>query len=148
MKHSNDKDAYNEDYKEHIRYNQKIAKAKNELKTRLPPRAFKKKELWELNKTKWQIMKINGAIAWRSFDLKTRGMGLYLLCLMGIMMIVMILPIVADSVTHELNKSKYQNALKTSCLDTTFYSWNFRACEDIDVRPFAKEAPEIRGNQV
>lgn len=135
MKFTSDKDAYTHDLKEHIVYNQKIARAKNELKSRLPPRAFRKKELWEMNKTKWQIMKINSAIAWRSFDLKTRGMGLYLICLMGIMLVITILPVVAESISYEMNKTKYREALKTSCLDVTFYSWNFKACEDIDVRP-------------
>lgn len=135
MRFKSDKDAYASDLKEHITYNQKIAKAKNDLRHRLPPRAFKRKELWQLNNSRKRQIKIIVNEAWRKFDLKTRGMGFYLLCLMGIMVIVMIVPHIAQYSAEQLNKTKYESALKTSCLDTQFYTWNFQACEDLDVRP-------------
>lgn len=135
MRFTTDKDAFDNDHKEHIAYNQKIAKAKNELRSRLPPRMLRKKELWTSNKTAWQIMKIEMSQAWRQFDTKTRGMGLYLLCLIGIMVIVMIIPMIAGFVTEQINKTKYRSALESSCLNEQFYTWNFPACEDINVRP-------------
>lgn len=129
--------------KEHISYNQKITRAKNDLRTRLPPRLLKKKELWTYNKTRWQIIKVNSKIIWRKFDLATRGMGLYLLCLMGIFIMITIIPLVFQYVSEELNKTKYREALKTSCVDMDFYKWNFQACEDIEIRP-----QQTRGNQI
>lgn len=142
MRFANDKEAFDNDRKEQITYQQKIARAKSELKNRLPARAFKRKELWEQNKTKWQIMKINAGVTWRQFDLKSRGMGFFLLCLMGMMIISMAIPYVIDGISTQLDKTKYSEALKTSCLNEQFYAWNFKACENISIRPYADTTPQ------
>lgn len=150
MKFTNDKEAFDSDRREQIHYQQKIARAKNELKKRLPPRAFKRKELWEQNRTKWQVIKIQANDAWRKFDLKTRGMGLMLVVLLGAMMIANFLPAIVMYSTEQMDKTKYNEALKTSCLNAQFYAWNFRSCENVNVRPFdsyTPQAPEIRGEQ-
>lgn len=135
MSFNPDKKAYDSDTKEHIEYIQRIARAKRELRNRIPKRLLKRKEIWEMNKTPYQVFKINAVETWRKFDLKTRGMGLYLVCLMGIMLIAVSISPILDFVMHESNKAKYANALKTACLEPSFYSWNFASCEDINVRP-------------
>jgi hypothetical protein len=155
MTFKNDKDAFHNDLKEYISYNQKIAKAKNELRSRLPPRLLKKKELWTYNKSRWEIIKINSRQAFRQFDNKSRGMGLFFILFLGIMIIVSIIPHVIAYTTEQINKSKYLEALKLSCVDMEFYRWNYPACEDIDTRPLKPSfspiepiEPEIKGDNV
>lgn len=142
-----DKEAFNHDRKEHIAYNQKISRAKIELRSRLPKRLLKRKELWVENKTRWQIFKIQFSITWRKFDLMTRGMGLMFVCLLGIMLIATMIPNIIGYFWEQLDKTKYSEALKTSCLNTTFYSWNFKQCENVDARPIIPDEKK-EGNQI
>lgn len=95
----------------------------------------RKEELWRVGKTKWQIFKINSAQAWRRFDIKTKGMGLWFVLFFGIMLISIIIPVILKSMEEFIDNAKYAESLKTACLKDMFYSLNFKACENIGVRP-------------
>lgn len=95
----------------------------------------KKKELWELNKTPYERFKINSKIAWRRFDTQTRGMGLILLLIFGIVLISPIISLIGNAINDYTNKNKYKEALATACLDKQFYAFHFEDCEDQGVRP-------------
>lgn len=95
----------------------------------------RKKELWRIGKSKWQIIKINSGQAWRRFDIKTKGMGLWFVMFFGIMMLTIIIPAIGRAVEEQLDNTKYAESLKTACLKDMFYALNFKTCENIGVRP-------------
>jgi len=130
-----DKEAFSRDLREDVAYRQKIIRAKNELRARLPPRMLKRKELWEMNKSKSEVMKINLTQAWRRFDTRSRGMGLMFVLMMSILIMMAIIPMIIDGVQYMFNEGKYREGLKTACLGDMFYSLNFKTCEDIGIRP-------------
>lgn len=95
----------------------------------------KKKELWEKDKTKWQIFKINATIAWRRFDTQTKGMGMFFVMIFGIMLVITSLPLISEVIMKQFQLQKFKTALETACPTMEFYSRNYKDCEEIGVRP-------------
>ena len=116
-------------------YRQKIYKAKSELMKRIPKRLKRKPELWEQDKTPLQITIINAKLRFAKFNRETHGMGFLMILLLGGLIILTIVDKVGDAIVLGINKDKYKDALSLSCPDIDFYAWNFRACEEIGVRP-------------
>lgn len=141
-------DIVKDDNREYNDYKQKIWRAQNSLRSRLPKRVLKRKELWEKDKTTYQRFKINAGVIWRRFNTQTHGFGM-IMVMIGIMSIVpMIIILTAMSNVYdsmsEINRTRYREGLELSCTNQDFYSWNFRACEDIEVRPLQ---PQIAPRQ-
>ena len=94
--------------------------------------------LWKRNKTRITQFKIHAGVAWRRFDTQTKGQGLFLCCFIGAIMLINLFGWIGGIITQSYNQSHYSNALKTFCIDKQFYSWNYKVCEDIGVRPSGK----------
>lgn len=75
----------------------------------------RKKELWELNKTPYQRFKINARIAWRRFDIQTRGMGLCLLCILGMMLVLTLLPPLVNYIFGNYEKKQQVEIIIGNC---------------------------------
>lgn len=97
---------------------------------------------WKRKLTTWQIFKINAKVAWRRFDTQTRGMGLLLVLIFGLLIVINVIEALAVYIAGYTDREKYASALETACLDSQFYSWNFRSCENVNIRPFETQ-PEI-----
>ena len=95
----------------------------------------KRKELWELNKTPIQKFKINARIAWRRFDIQTRGMGFVLVIIMVMMITINIIPLTLSKTLQSIESNNYKDSLTIACKDMQFYSLNFKTCEGVDSRP-------------
>lgn len=95
----------------------------------------KKKELWEENKTPLERFKINARVMWRRFDTQTRGMGLFFVLILAVVISSAIFPLAGQSIQRSIDNERYKTALITACINMDFYSWNYKQCEDIGVRP-------------
>lgn len=95
----------------------------------------RKKELWELNTTPIQRFRIRARIAWRRFDIQTRGMGFVFVIIMTMMVVVNVIPLTLSKTLQTIESNNYKDALQTACKDMQFYSLNFKTCEGIGVRP-------------
>ena len=91
--------------------------------------------LWKRDKSRIEIFKIQMRVAYRRFDTQTRGMGLTLLLLIGVIVVINLFSFVGMAIIDYYDHIKYSSALEKACLDQTFYSWNFKSCENIGVRP-------------
>lgn len=91
--------------------------------------------LWKKDKKRWEIIKIHAKTAYRRFDTQTKGMGALFIMLFSIMIIINLFPLFMVWIVEHDEKTKYADALKIACTDKSFYSLNFKSCENIEVRP-------------
>lgn len=95
----------------------------------------KKVELWERDLSPIAKFKINARIAWRRFDVQTRGMGFIFVLLIVVMIVINIMPLIFSKTITQMENQPFSEALSTACKDKDFYNLNFRSCETRGVRP-------------
>lgn len=94
--------------------------------------------LWKRGKPKIEQYKIHFGVLWRRFDTQTKGQGLVMVLFLGGFVLLNLFGWIGGILSTYYNQQHYSNALKTFCTDKQFYSWNYKVCEDIGVRPSGK----------